>query len=409
MTLARIRDWLLLAVVAVMPLAALPLPLGFVQLPVTELLLPLAAITVMLWRARSQGKPQAASMTRSETSAVALFLIAALLSMLVTEYPRQSLRELRLLIVEPVVWYVLLRASPLDRDWLARAVTLFIAVAALMAIIAIGLALTGLGLVDAEGVQRLLGLYPSANHFALVLDRAIPFGLALAIAGGARWRFYAAVTTVLLIALVGTFSGGGWLGTAAAVLVVVWLARGAKPALGLIASGAAAAVLALTVLRIERIASRIDPTRGTGFIRVKLWEASIAMVRDHPIFGIGLDNFLYKDQQEYLPNEVAIEPNLSHPHNWLLNFWLSLGVLGLAAVIWLLLQFLEGIRAVLARSSDPVTRALAIGAAGSMTSFLVHGAVDNSYFLPDMALIFWFTLAIPRILEPAKPREPVAS
>jgi hypothetical protein len=25
--------------------------------------------------------------------------------------------------------------------------------------------------------------------------------------------------------------------------------------------------------------------------------------------------------------------------------------------------------------------------------------VDNSYFLADMALLFWFTLAIPRILN----------
>jgi O-antigen ligase len=122
------------------------------------------------------------------------------------------------------------------------------------------------------------------------------------------------------------------------------------------------------------------------------------MLRDHPILGIGLDNFLYKYQQEYLPPEAAIEPNLSHPHNWLVNFWLSLGVLGVAAVLWLLLLFLNGVRSVLARSSDPAARALVIGAAGSMASCLIHGAVDNSYFLPDMALIFWFTLAVPRIL-----------
>jgi O-antigen ligase len=122
------------------------------------------------------------------------------------------------------------------------------------------------------------------------------------------------------------------------------------------------------------------------------------MIRDHPVMGIGLDNFLYRYQQEYLRDEAAIEPNLSHPHNWVLNFWLSLGVLGLVAAIWLLLEFFAGIREVMLRSSDPTARALAIGAAGSMTSFLVHGSVDNSYFLPDMALVFWFTLAIPKIV-----------
>jgi O-antigen ligase len=381
---------------AAMPLAALPLPLGPIQLPMTELILPFAAIAVVLARVRASECAGSATLTRSEVWAVALFLVAALLSLLVTEYPRQSLRELRLLIVEPVAWYLLLRSSALDTAWMTRAVTAFVVVAAMMAALAFGLALGGRGLVDAEGVQRLIGVYPSANHFALVLDRAIPFSLALVLAGGRHRAAFAAATAVLLIALVGTFSGGGWLGTAAAVLVVVWLTQGSRPALALLALGGAAAVLALAVLRVERIASRLDPTRGTGFIRVKLWEASLGMVRDHPVLGIGLDNFLYRYQQEYLPAEAAVEPNLSHPHNWALHFWLSLGVLGLVAVIWLLLQFLEGVRGVLTQSTDPAARALAIGAAGSMVSFLVHGAVDNSYFLPDMALIFWFTLAVPR-------------
>jgi O-antigen ligase len=404
MTLVRLRDWLLLAVVAAMPLAALPLSFGPIQLPPTELLLPLAAIAVVLARVRTRKSSGRVALARSEAWAVALFLVAALLSLLVTEYPRQSLRELRWLVVEPVAWYLLLRASALDTAWLARAVTLFVAAVALVAVFAFGLAFAGRGLVDAEGVQRLLGPYPSANHFALVLDRAVPFSLALPLSDRPRRAYFAAITIVLLVAVIGTFSGGGWLGTAAAVIVVVWLRWGGKPALGLTVLAGGAAVVALAVLRIERIASRIDPTRGTGFIRVKLWEASLAMVRDHPILGIGLDNFLYKYRQEYLPAEAAMEPNLSHPHNWVLHFWLSLGLLGLVAVIWLLLQFLGGIRATLARSTDPSARALAIGAAGSMASFLVHGAVDNSYFLPDMALIFWFTLAMPRILASTEPR-----
>jgi hypothetical protein len=34
-----------------------------------------------------------------------------------------------------------------------------------------------------------------------------------------------------------------------------------------------------------------------------------------------------------------------------------------------------------------------------MADFLIHGSVDNSYFLPDMALLFWFTLALARVLQ----------
>src|SRR5688572_7668739 len=102
MSRIQIRDWLLVAVIAAMPLAALPVAIGPIQLPLTELILPVAAISVVLARARGSANATRTGMSRSETWAVALFLLAALLSLLVTEYPRQSLRELRLLIVEPV-------------------------------------------------------------------------------------------------------------------------------------------------------------------------------------------------------------------------------------------------------------------------------------------------------------------
>ena len=29
-----------------------------------------------------------------------------------------------------------------------------------------------------------------------------------------------------------------------------------------------------------------------------------------------------------------------------------------------------------------------------MTDFVVHGLVDNSYFLPDMAIVFWLTVFV---------------
>jgi hypothetical protein len=37
---------------------------------------------------------------------------------------------------------------------------------------------------------------------------------------------------------------------------------------------------------------------------------------------------------------------------------------------------------------------MALGAVGSLIDFLVHGFIDNSYFLPDLAVIFWLTLAV---------------
>jgi hypothetical protein len=51
------------------------------------------------------------------------------------------------------------------------------------------------------------------------------------------------------------------------------------------------------------------------------------MIRDHPLTGLGLDNFLYYYPEYILPEALA-EPNLSHPHNILLEALYELGVLG---------------------------------------------------------------------------------
>lgn len=159
------------------------------------------------------------------------------------------------------------------------------------------------------------------------------------------------------------------------------------------------AFLALVPLAgAERIRSLFDLSGGTGFLRLKLWEATLAMIGDHPLFGVGLDNFLYQYPRYMLP-EAWEEPDLSHPHNILLDWWTRLGILGVAALIWLLVGFFErGLR--LYRSlEDGELRVLVLGLMASMVDFLAHGLIDNSYFLVDLAFVFFLSLGIVRRLE----------
>jgi hypothetical protein len=146
---------------------------------------------------------------------LALFLVAALLSLLVTEYPLLSVRELRAVIFEPVAFFMLLYVLRGASMW---ALAGFLASATLTALTAVAQGPLGLGGTQAEGVLRAQAWYPSANHLALMLGRALPFLLAAAIAGR-RWAWL----PVLLVALASvlTFSTGGWLGALSATVVVV--------------------------------------------------------------------------------------------------------------------------------------------------------------------------------------------
>jgi O-antigen ligase len=316
---------------------------------------------------------------------LALFLIAALLSLLVTEYLLLSIRELRALIFEPVLFFALLytlRGSP------RLALGGFLLGATCTALAAIVQGPLGFGGTPAEGVLRAQAWYPSANHLALMLGRAWPFLVAGACAG---WRWLWLPAGIVGLALILTFSTGGWLGALAGGLVVI--AALSHRRLAVRVGGAAGLLLVLVSgLAIAGILpERLNPLRQTGGFRLDLWQSSLEMIRDHPLLGVGLDNFAYLYQQVYLREGAAAEPNLSHPHNWLLHIWLELGLLGLIAFAWLLVRFWRNARQAL---TSPTTRWLAAGALGSLADLLVHGSIDNSYFLVDLACLFWLALAL---------------
>ncbi len=328
---------------------------------------------------------------------IILFLVAALLSLLATEYLRLSLRELRTLIVEPVLFWYLCRAvlrGPRDAGLLVAAL---LGTTTLVAVLGLSQMVVGGAVTDVQGVRRVLGTYTSPNHFALLLGRALPLLVAVAWLLP-RWRVLAGVGALLCgCALLATFSVGGWLATALAVLVVVGLLGGRRVLLALALAGVIAAAVLLLAAPVERLAGRLDPRQGTSFARVQLWQAAVTLVWQSPVLGIGLDNFLYRYPTAIAPG-TAYEPNLSHPHNLLLQFWLQLGLAGLAALGWVLWQFWRLVwpwaRGRAADAARPLRRALAVGALGSMADFVAHGLVDNSYFLPDMAVVFWLTLAV---------------
>jgi len=236
----------------------------------------------------------------------------------------------------------------------------------------------------AEGVLRAQAWYPSPNHLALMLGRAWPFLLAGAIEGLPIMGIPAAIVALALLL---TFSTGGWVGVAAASVITlaalgrrrVAVALGGALALGLIlVSGLAIGGL---------LPERLNPLRQTGGFRLDLWLSSLAMVRDHPLLGVGLDNFVYVYQQSYLREGAVAEPSLSHPHNWVLNMWLELGLAGLIAFGWLVLNFVR-------RAWGMHRGWVVAGALGAMTDMLVHGFIDNSYFLVDLAFLFWLLLAV---------------
>ncbi|HXV41654.1 MAG TPA: O-antigen ligase family protein, partial [Anaerolineae bacterium] len=224
-----------------------------------------------------------------------------------------------------------------------------------------------------------------------------------------RW-LYGAGLLIVSVALYLTFSKGALLlGLPASVIAMALIyaqrSQTERPHWRsvLIAACGGLAILALALIPLsqtERFRTTFDLTPGsTGFFRLKLWQASLNMLRDHWPLGVGLDNFLYQYRTRYILPEAWQEPNLSHPHNLILDFGTRLGIGGIALLLWLQIAFWRNAWRLYQKSPGP----LALGLIGSMLVFLAHGLVDNSYFLVDLAFAFFLIVGIvQRLAEEAK-------
>jgi len=355
------------------------------------------------WLARRARPPANATVTstpwRLALVPPAAFLVAALVTLPFTSHLKEALRELRVVVAEPALFYVLAVTT-----WRSLADVWRALVA--LAVLGIGMALFSLyhywliGVVEnTGGVKRILAIYHSPNHLALALGRVMPVALALVVFGGLVRRAArglavtgAASFALMTVVLYFTYSRGGLIGIAAAALVVLagwrWRLAVGAAALGVLVA------LVLPMVAGERFGQVLPLVQ-----RVYVWQAAWAMALDHPLTGVGLDNFLYHYPQ-YILAEAKLEPDMSHPHNLFLDFWLRMGILGLAALALTVGRFWEQIHRLISHT-DPWAKWAGLALAASMVDFLVHGLIDNSYFLIDLAFLFWLTAALAAVARQA--------
>jgi O-antigen ligase len=251
-----------------------------------------------------------------------------------------------------------------------------------------------------QGVRRILSFYDSPNHVSLFLGRVAPISFCLAAFGMTRWRrlYHAAALLPLLLCLYLTYSRGAWLLGLPAALIFVGILRGRRARL-LMAGALIAALLALApILHTPRIASLLTLESGTNAHRLLLWEGAGRMIAANPILGVGLGNFM-RHYPRHMLREAGHEPVVFHPHNLLLDTWANMGLVGVAALAFLLVAFFRaGLQAYRRLKPERELQALTLGLLASMVSFGAHGLVDTGFRLTDLAFVFMLTLGLMRQL-----------
>ena len=250
---------------------------------------------------------------------------------------------------------------------------------------------------------RSFGTIGQPNSFAGYLNGAWPLVLAVTIwAWQSHWRWRWLVTFglgTIWLALLLSFSRGGWLGATAGLLVMAWLIGGwwRRGAVGVVV--AAVVILAggwqiipaplgprlgsasqiVTAPDIPRDAAQQRPDVYAAVERAAQFKAGWLMWQKAPLTGIGVGNY----GNAYV--DVAYNTwwiSRGHAHNAYMQIAAEQGVIGLLA--YLGLWFVQWRRTVAVSKHTGLVRWLAIGACGSSVAVAAHECFEylQVHYLP---------------------------
>jgi O-antigen ligase len=277
------------------------------------------------------------------------------------------------------------------------------------------------------------GPFINRHHFAgyMELTLALPLGYIFAGAVERDKRIlYGVLAAIMALALVLTNSRGGMLSLAAEMMFVVIVSAGVRRTGAQLDEGREES----RVLRLRRVAlhaglgfallvalfvgtlffggegalSRLvgsintdDPTTG----RVQFWRATMAMIADHPLAGVGLGAFAVAYSGYDQTNGRLYR--LEQAHNDYLQVVSDAGVAGaVLAVLFVALLMRAGFKRL--GSHDKTRRAIALGALTGCFAVLVHSFFDFTLHTTSNALLFLMLAALAtingRVEQPSRRR-----
>jgi O-antigen ligase len=246
-------------------------------------------------------------------------------------------------------------------------------------------------------VSRVGGLIGHPNNLALFFDLMLPLSLSLLFCPmRAGTRFFLAVAVFLQLAgLSVTFSRGGIIGSGLGILALA-VFHGARR-VGLIRAffmAMAGALLLATILTVvpNPIEKGLTRTERTIPGRLLLTEIALTMIRHHPLFGVGLNNFTHASRQYDFTREQVVSGWNSPVHNLFLFIAGEIGLLGSVCFVAFLVQALMALIPAM-RAPDPFIFCVGGGLFFGLLAFLIHAQVDYSIWTQNRPLWFFLGLA----------------
>ena len=225
------------------------------------------------------------------------------------------------------------------------------------------------------------------EYFLLI----IPLGCALVLNARSlpKRLVYLAITGIMGVCLVLTYSRGCYLGLLFAGAVFLALLDRRFLLVGIVAVALCPLYLPQSVLsRFTSIGNMGDTSTS---YRVYIWLATLAMMRKYWFCGIGPGSEAFNTiYPEYAYSSITAP----HSHNLYLQILCDTGVCGIAIFVMLIVAFYRMMFTAINRETDRQAKHLQIAGTSAITGFLVQSMTDYTFYNYRVMLMFWVVMGL---------------
>lgn len=314
------------------------------------------------------------------------FLGACLLAAIAAYYPLKGLHGFKSDFNRFLCFTILMLT--IRREHLPRLDSAFTAAAALAAIV--GIYQAGYSIISGDAEIRRASGFMNAIRYSELM------GIALTLAASrllfwendspGKRALYGLTALACAAALILSQTRGAYLGAVAAIVALLYFAKGRRVrvlAMSAVVLAIGTAGIAVTPGAKARLAAMIDRnpaelttnTPSTAInIRLELWSLGLDMVKEHPVTGVGPDN-IKRVFKKFHPGPIGYEDVWGSLHNLYLHQAAERGLIGLAALLTLFGAMLRFAVKNLKSAFGPYT----LWAAAVLPAYFVMNLTENSF------------------------------
>ncbi|PJA47009.1 hypothetical protein CO172_03250 [Candidatus Uhrbacteria bacterium CG_4_9_14_3_um_filter_36_7] len=329
-----------------------------------------------------------------------ILFLAASISLFVAPNIFTALGIWKSYFLEPIIFFLIIRSVIQKSENISYLFISFGVSALFISLFGIVQFLTGLSIpIPWDVERRITSIFPYPNALGLFIGPALMISffestrlIKQFLQNGQKsiWLFCFWISVFIFGSMAIFFSKteAAWGAVVGTILFSSWFIRDLRKITIPFAIICAIVLLSLPALHVPFF-QKITFQDYSGTVRLKQWEETVELLKNHWLFGAGLSGYPTKVIPYHTHPEIEI---FQYPHNIILNIWTELGLVGLAAFILLMAQvlalFIESTKYPLQE------RWISIICFSVLLEIMIHGLVDVPYFKNDLAMLTMGILAI---------------